>query len=708
MLNIGSMVPVAAGLACLALAVAVLLLRPLGRLQWSFALGMSAFGVQSAMAWAVLTQADLAGDKLMWLRLHGIVALVAPLPWGLFVAALTHRQAPIPAGWRTLLAAASVLVVAAAAALATNEVFFVQIATAPLGVASVSPLGSYFAILEILLAVAILAGLEAALRSAGGQRRNRIKFLALGLGGIFLIRFYLASQVIAFRVITDDHLKIGATTLLVATAVMAVGVARQRLRDVELTVSRALLYRSVAVGVLGAYLLAVGALGWLLNYLRIPEKAFWGSLVIFVSALFLALVMLSDRVRWRVKRFVGLNLYRSKYDYREQWSAFTRRMASLVTVDEIGPQLLETLTEVVGSVRAVLYLGDDGAGAPYVAEAAIGMPAPAGGVAADAPLVARLRTARDPIVLDGGAEAVPPGGLAGAFGEGSVAVPLVWRGRLTGFMFVGPERTGMPYGPEDLLFMATIGEQAAGSIATARMSETLARTREFDAFSRLTSYVIHDVKNSVSALSLLARNALTHFDDPEFQRDSIRTLSRTAERMMDLLAKLGSPPEAVEPAFEPVDFAELLEEAARPLRGDARLRVVTDLRPVPSVSGDPKALLHAFQNLVKNAAEAIKGPGTVTISVGSAGGAAVVSVTDTGTGMSEEFVRTALFTPFRSTKEGGWGIGLFQARDIVERHGGAIVVTSTPGQGTTFQVRLPIAGEDGSGVAAGTRREGAA
>jgi putative PEP-CTERM system histidine kinase len=705
MLKIGSMLPVAAGLACLALAVAVLLLRPLGRLQWSFALGMLAFGVQSATAWAVLTQADLAGDKLIWLRLHGIVALVAPLPWGLFVAALTHRQAAIPVGWRALLTAASVLVVAAAAALAAGQVFSVPVLTAPFEVAGVSPLGSYVAVLEILLSVAILASLEAALRSAGGQRRNRIKFLALGLGGIFLVRFYLASQVIAFRVITDDHLKIGATTLLVATAVMAVGVARQRLRDVELTVSRGLLYRSVAVGVLGAYLLAAGVLGWLLNYLRIPEKTFWGSLAIFVSALFLALVMLSERVRWRVKRFVGLNLYRSKYDYREQWSAFTRRMASLVTVDEIGPQLLETLTEAVGSVRAVLYLGD-AAGAPYVAEAAIGMPAPAGGVASDTPLVARLRVARDPIVLDGGADAVPPG-LSGAFGEGSVAVPLIWQGRLTGFIFVGPERTGMPYGPEDLLFMATIGEQAAGLIATARMSEALARTREFDAFSRLTSYVIHDVKTSVSALSLLARNALTHFDDPEFQRDSIRTLSRTAERMMGLLAKLGSPREALEPAFEPVDFAELLEEAARPLRADARLRVVTDLRPVPPVSGDPKALLHALQNLVKNAAEAIAGPGTVTISVGSAGDAAVVSITDTGRGMSEEFVRTALFAPFRSTKEGGWGIGLFQARDIVERHGGTIVVTSTPGQGTTFQVRLPIAGQDGSGVAAGALREGA-
>jgi putative PEP-CTERM system histidine kinase len=704
--RIGSLLPAAAGLACVALAAAVLFRRPLGRLQWSFALGMLAFGAQSVTAWGLLAGPEVAGDTLTWLQLHAIAALVAPLPWGVFVAALTHREAPVPIAWRASLVAATGLVVAAAIVLARSSVFVVPVAMAPtpFEVAGVQRLGAYLAVLEILLVVAILAGLEAALRSAGVVARGRIKFLALGLGAIFLVRFYLASQVVAFRVITGDSLKIGATILLVATAVMAVGVARERLRDIELTISRALLYRSVVVSVLGVYLLAVGVLGWLLNYLQIPEKAFWGSLVIFVSALFLALLMLSDRVRWRVKRFVALNLYRSKYDYREQWGAFTRRMASLVTVDEIGPQLLEVVTEAVGTAWASLYVAD-GSGGLYTPVASIGLRTSLGGMAADTPLVARLRDAPGPIVLDGSADPELPPELAGMFGGGSVALPLVWRGALTGFILIGPERTGMPYGPEDLLFMATIGEQAAGSIATSHMSEALARTREFDAFNRLTSYVIHDVKNSVSALSLLARNALTYFDDPEFQRDSIRTLSRTVDRMKGLLARLGTPGQAVELAFEPVALAALLEEAVRPLRADTRLTVVTDFRPVPQVSGDPEALMQALQNLVTNAAEAIAGPGTVTVSVDSVDGAVVVSVADTGPGMSDDFVRRALFTPFRSTKEGGWGLGLFQTRDIIERHGGTIAVTSVPGQGTTFRVRLPVIGAPAARVGSGARQE---
>ena len=133
---------------------------------------------------------------------------------------------------------------------------------------------------------------------------------------------------------------------------------------------------------------------------------------------------------------------------------------------------------------------------------------------------------------------------------------------------------------------------------------------------------------------------------------------------------------------------------------------MTDFRQVPPVSADPETLLQALQNLVKNAAEAIVGPGMVTVALDRSEGAAVVSVTDTGPGMSEDFVRTSLFTPFRSTKDGGWGIGLFQARDIVEQHGGVIAVTSTSGQGTTFRVRLPIPSEAGVRVNGGATRPG--
>jgi signal transduction histidine kinase len=144
-----------------------------------------------------------------------------------------------------------------------------------------------------------------------------------------------------------------------------------------------------------------------------------------------------------------------------------------------------------------------------------------------------------------------------------------------------------------------------------------------------------------------------------------------------------------------VDLAALVQEAAMPLAGNPRVNLVKELAPVSLIPGDPDALLRVLQNLVSNAVEANGGDGTVTLRTFEQAGHAVVAVADTGHGMSEEFMRTSLFAPFRSTKTGGWGIGLYQAKTLVEAHGGVIEVTSKEGAGTTFSVRLPLARRGG-------------
>jgi putative PEP-CTERM system histidine kinase len=438
-------------------------------------------------------------------------------------------------------------------------------------------------------------------------------------------------------------------------------------------------YHSAAVSVLGLYLLVVGFLGWLLTRLEIPETVFWTSLLVFVSAVGLAAILLSDNFRWRVKRFIGLHLYRSKYDYREQWINFTNRIGSRLSLDDLVRNVLAAVTNAVGAAHAALYVEDGGT---YRLSGHQWLERPLPILDASLPLLARLTREGRPVPIDSP-------GVLDFMPAGSVAVPLAWQGRLTGVMLVGPERMRTPYTAEDLQFLVTAGEQAAGAIITARLSETLARAREFEAFHRLTSFVIHDVKNSIASLSLLTENALKHFEDPEFQRDAITTLSRTVERMQRLLARLSGPPDSASLRFQPVDVAELAREAARTAGG--RGGVVTDIVAVPAVEADAEALVRVFQNLVKNAAEALpSGEGVVTVRTHADAEWVVFSVQDTGCGMSEDFVRTSLFAPFRSTKRGGWGIGLYQSQSIVEAHGGRIEVTSKEGNGSTFVVRLPL------------------
>ena len=676
-----------AGLSSLALATAGLVIGRPGWITRSFAAGMVMFSLESFATMALLGGVEAPRGQVFWLNVREVTRILAPLAWLVFVSAITRdHAAPLPAIWRRRLTVASAMAVALSGAVVTLGGVQHSIIPAPFEQMTLTGIGLLSAIFQILLTVAVMAGLEACLRSSRGTSRRRIKFLVLGLGGVFAVRFYLLSQTLLLRSLDAASLSIATATFLVADIVIAVSLARTRLPESQLSVSRSVVYRSVVVGILGGYLLVVGGLGWLLNYLQIPETAFWVPMVVFVSALCLTAVLLSEQARWRLKRFIALNFYRSKYDYREQWIAFTRRLGPLLTIADLTPQLLERVAEAVGSDAAMVYIADDRSRHYHLA-GSLGVRSSPPSIDPDSPLLASM--AEGPLVLD---SALDWGGdVAEAFSEGSVIVPLGWPGHRTGFLVVGPERAGMPYTPEDLEFMSTVGQQATGSIVAAKLSEDLARSREFDAFARVSSFVIHDLKNMTTSLSLLSQNAVKYLDEPDFQKDTIRTLARTVERMQGLLTRLSSRAEPVAQDSRLVDLASVVQDALAGVAIPGSIKVVTDLESVAPILGDPEALSRVVQNLVTNAVQAMDGGGTIAVAVKPGTGSTVLSVADTGCGMAEDFIRHSLFVPFRSTKRGGWGIGLYQVKEIVDRHGGTFVVTSKEGVGTTFEIALPVA-----------------
>ena len=674
MIAFDTLVPTLAAVSCLALGAMALIGRPRARVQWAFALGMLAFAAEAMLSLVVLSPGGVNGDAVGWLSAVHVGGIISILAWGFFVLLLADLQMqPLPRGWRIGRAVGVMCAVVSAAAVVVWPSFAVGSAGWPHSAALLLPPARFAAMVQLLLTVGLLAGLEACLRTSRQESQRRVKYLVLGLGAIFLVRFYVLSQVLLFHVLAPVHLKTMAATLFIANGLLAVPIARAQLRGARVSVSRQMLYRSAVVGILGVYLFAIGALGSLLTYLAVPEQTFWASVVVFVSALGLTAVLLSDNVRWRLKRFIALNFYRSKYDYREQWVAFTKRLSSLLTAEELGPELADAITEAVGATSGAVYLEtDDGR---YRRRGVIGSLPFAPVLDADAPVPVQLRSVKGPTEL----------GL-----DGSVAVPLTWRTALLGFMIIGPQRDGRDYGPEDLEFLTTIAEQAAGSVATIRLSEAVAHAREMDTFDRVSAAVIHDIKNSLSALALLSRNAAKSFDDPEFRRDAITTLVRTVDRMKRLLARLSAPVATAPIGTNPVDIGELLRDAIAPLKAYAHVRVVTELAPVGEVWGDRDALLRVVENLLTNATEAIDGSGVLTVRLYEEAKFAVIAVSDTGCGIPEEFRQRFLFSAFRSTKKGGWGIGLYHTKQVVERHYGQITVESVEGQGTTFFVRLPL------------------
>jgi len=229
-------------------------------------------------------------------------------------------------------------------------------------------------------------------------------------------------------------------------------------------------------------------------------------------------------------------------DYRAKWMEFTRRLGSCGTLDELAPKLVEAVVETLGATGAVLYLSNSSDGGLRAA-AAVGTGCPAPTLADDdhAPF-APLLAGRAPLVLENGSAAAWCRLTeARVFTEGSAIVPLHWHDGPVGALVVG-EPSRDPYTGDDLALMEAIGEHAAGLIVTVQLSENRTRAREFEVFHRFASFVVHDLKSSIAALSTLTENALKRFDDRDFRRDALTTVARTVNRMTSLLGRLREAP----------------------------------------------------------------------------------------------------------------------------------------------------------------------
>jgi putative PEP-CTERM system histidine kinase len=228
-------------------------------------------------------------------------------------------------------------------------------------------------------------------------------------------------------------------------------------------------------------------------------------------------------------------------------------------------------------------------------------------------------------------------------------------------------------------------------LAFLRATEALTEARQFEAFNRLSAFLVHDLKNVVAQLSLIVRNSERHRDNPEFIDDAFTTIGDAAAKVNRMLATLRQEStEAEVHDHKNVNLAELINTAVTSCRN--RLPSPTfkcdDETVVTWASYD--SFLSVIQHLIQNAQDATDPSGTVTVELMREKNNAFVEIVDTGCGMDDEFVRDRLFRPFDTTKgKAGMGIGVYESRHIITTMGGRFVVESELGHGTAIKLSLP-------------------
>ena len=269
-----------------------------------------------------------------------------------------------------------------------------------------------------------------------------------------------------------------------------------------------------------------------------------------------------------------------------------------------------------------------------------------------------------------------------------LVVPLIMQNKLFGFMVLTQPRSRVVFNWEVIDLLKIAGNQAASYLSQQDAARALMVARQFESFNRMSTFVVHDLKNLVSQLSLMILNAEKHRHNPEFQADMLDTVDYSVQKMRLLLQKLSrseSPEHMV-----PLTIDKVLVQAVA-LKAAFEPHPTLDVAEIGlQVLADRERLERVLGHLIQNAIEATPRDGKVTVGLRREDGEVIITIADTGEGMSEEFIRERLFKPFESTKSAGMGIGVFESREYIGELGGKLEVASEPGTGTTFHVMLPV------------------
>jgi putative PEP-CTERM system histidine kinase len=506
--------------------------------------------------------------------------------------------------------------------------------------------------------------------------------------------FDLNQYTIAFlaREIPAELISTRGAAMLMLAPIFAM--ASKRNKNWRLQLSRTVAFQSFSLSVIGAYLIGMVLLATLIDFVGGTYVRLAQITVVFGMSLFALLVLPSGRFRAWLNVVIAKNFFQHRYDYRAEWMRFADTIG--FPSEDTAPfqeRVIKSLADIFDCPSGLLFTPDDQkqltlqcrwnwATANVPANCATSHTLPFFESSSHILSMEEVRAGTDERCDP---RAVPQW----LFDEEKawVVVPLVHFGTLAGIAVLAHPLIRRQLDWEDLDMLRVVSRQVASYLAEATSHDALAEARQFEQFNRRFAFVMHDIKNLVSQLSILTRNAEKHANNPDFQADMIDTLRSSVCKMNDLLARLSQHNKAKHGAPTPIDMGETILKAvhAKRLNHAIEADIPTGIMAV----ADAARMETIIGHLVQNAIEASEDGAPVKIRCTLQEDFAVISIQDSGTGMTEKFVAEELFKPFVSTKEGGFGIGVYEARTLAMSMNGTLRVQSRIGKGTTFTLSLP-------------------
>jgi putative PEP-CTERM system histidine kinase len=528
-------------------------------------------------------------------------------------------------------------------------------------------------------------------RNTAPDSRWHVNTLCVALGGMFAYGILVYADALLFRRISPILWSGQAIAATMAAPLLAVAAARNRQWAINIHVSRAVAFHTATLVGSGIFLLALAATGEVFR----GAAAGWGELtemtLLIAGIAGIAVVLTSGSARSYIRRILADNFYTYRYDYRLEWLKSIETLASAPGQLGIQTRVIRAIADIADSPGGVLFVRDLGGTAFQWAGSWNHATVPATQPADDA-FAALFRDSG--WVIELARAPVRPTWLA-EIPEAWLAVPLAEKAELIGFIVLTRPRAPLRLDRETFDLLRIVARQSAIHVAEQRTAQALAEVQQLSDYSRRFAFVVHDMKNVASQLGMIVQNARVHGDDPEFRQDVLATVGSAFERMTNLLARLR--PRLLLETEGLIVPADLIRDEVASLRRSHGGSIEVELDGgAAAVAMDEAAFRSVISHLCENALEASRQGVALRVRHGPL--RMEIDIADDGAGMDAEFIRDKLFQPLGSGKRDGFGIGAYQARELVRAAGGDLLAISRPDRGTTMRIILPCVGKRAAAV----------
>ncbi|MFT4994005.1 MAG: putative PEP-CTERM system histidine kinase [Paraglaciecola sp.] len=552
-------------------------------------------------------------------------------------------------------------------------------------------------LLQIIIALQVLVLLEVIYRQAG-DNRWALKPLILYLGITNLFEFVTYANAVMIEQL--DMTYISARGFIYAGLIPLLVLAIRRVKHwgVEIYVSREIVLHSSLLLVAGGYLFVMALLGYAINYVGGQWDSTVQIVLIFLSLALLMTVFLSNSFRTKIKVFITKHFFANQFDYRIEWLKLTRSLENKEGASSnVYLSALHGWLQAIGYQSGFLLKYQDGH-IQQLAELEFGSLNNADmelmltfsryfeqknwiidmGELRTKPFVYKGLKVNHALLNQASYQLIVPiykgdnyWGLAGLGGVNNTSKRLNWEFRD---------------------YLSAVSAQVSNFLFHHEAAQELAENAQFAAFTRMSAFVLHDLKNVLAQISLILCNAQQHKDNPEFIDDTFETLRHTKARMEKMLRQL-SDKNAIQQDNQSLCILSVCVQGVV----DGRC---SGYSPQPSVHIisetevvlEQEKLSNVLYHLISNAQHATADDGKIDITLEKSenGEYMVITIADTGLGMSQTFIQERLFKAFDTTKgNAGMGIGAYDAKAFMEKIGGLLQVKSEQNVGSTFSLWVP-------------------